>query len=106
MKLYELTATIFCGADWRYVDIQVLASTKEEAIECFLKKCGAIHLDRTNNKMNSIELKNFVKSWKDAHRLVGGTIWDNLDFQIFKESPEKFVEFYWEEIELPKVTVS
>jgi hypothetical protein len=49
--------------------------------------------------MNSIELKDVMKSWKDIHPTVGGTIFNNIDFHIFKESPEKFVEFYWEEIE-------
>ena len=105
MQLVTLSGTIFCGASWSDIEIEVIGTSKEECLAAFLKECCAIHLGRMNTKIHYSDVQIDRDNWKYAHHFDSDWMGKNIDFEIFKVNPEKYIDLYWEVTTLPFVNV-
>lgn len=101
MKLVKLSGSIFCGAAWSNRDIEVLAVDRESALQSFLKECSAIDLRKSLEYPKTLNQSDY-----DVLYGICEPMWDSKDFEVFKLNPEKYIDLYWEEIELPYVIVN
>lgn len=101
MKLVKLSGSIFCGAAWSNRDIEVLAIDRDSALQSFLNECTAIDLRKSLDYGKRLEPIDY-----DLVKAVPQSMCVNKDFELFKLNPEKYIDLYWEEIELPYVIVN
>ena len=101
MKLINLSFSIFCGAKWGELKIEVLGISREQCLEVALNECTAIDLYKSCGWNKTVTVADY-----DAVPQTAGSMWYNKDFELFKMNPEKYVDFDWDEIELPYVVVN
>lgn len=101
MQLVTLSGTIFCSANWDILEIEVMGISKEQCLEYFLKHCTGIHLIRSS-KLKKVQLDIDCQEWIDANPEFDKF---NVEFEVFKANPEKYIDLNWDIVTLPIVTV-
>lgn len=106
MELTTLSGRIFCGASWADIDIDVIGISKEQCLEYFLKECATIKLGRTSTKVHYEDIEQDIKDYPNSHPEINpNSMWVNVDFELFKENPEKYIDLDWGVQTLPIVKV-
>ena len=90
MELTTLSGTIFCGASWANIEIEVIGSSKEECLKHFLNQCQTIDLLKTNI-LNPSTIFSELVSWKESHPDLYGKFGINAQYELFKVNPEKYI---------------
>jgi hypothetical protein len=63
-------------------------------------------LERTSSKVLYRQIRIDITEWKNAHPETDvNSMWVNIDYEVFKENPEKYIDLDWDVQTLPIVKV-
>lgn len=99
MKIIKLQFRFFDACSWSWNEVSVLAQTKEQCISEMMKQTQLIHLERSL-KYGAQYPRELISQMQQ-----GSTFSPSKDFLVFSAEPEKYIDLFFEEIELPFVVV-
>jgi len=99
MKITRLEFTFFCGASRNFKDVEIVAETKDECVSKMLSETTAISLE------NSLKYGAQYPAELISQMQQGSIFSPTKDFLVFSAEPEKYIDLFFEEIELPFVVV-
>ena len=99
MKIIKLEFRFFDASSWSWNDVSILVETKKQCISDMMKQTQLIHLQRSLKYGAQYPAELISQMQQDS------MFSPSKEFLVFSAEPEKYIDLFFEEIELPFVVV-